>query len=169
METRFSRADEESRRINKVRPSIHVLNGSTRAKSRGGYLCREGTSHDSYPQPPLDKTQTSFSRSVRRLRAEKCPAQRARAGSGEARRLGGGMQHCTVRIVHPPPPKINTSGWPVRHCGHWQLARSTIENEGWRGKERREGAGAVMRRCGLTAMAFILFSGLSRQSRLTSC
>ena len=42
-ETRFLRADEEPRRISKVRPSVHVLNESTRAKSRGGYLCRGGT------------------------------------------------------------------------------------------------------------------------------
>ncbi|KAF8502915.1 hypothetical protein F5888DRAFT_1124578 [Russula emetica] len=36
-----------------------------------------------------------------------------------------------------PPPKVDTSMWPARHCSHRQLPRSTIEGEDRRRGEER--------------------------------
>jgi hypothetical protein len=60
----------------------------------------------------------------------------ARAGSGEGR--GGEIQQ-SVRDCRPPP-EVDTSMWPARHCSHRQLPRSTIEGEDRRrGEERMRG------------------------------
>ena len=62
-------------RIGKARPCSYVLNKSTRAKSRGGYLCGEVrvcsicTRRASFSNPPR-QTQTPFSRYMRHLRVE---------------------------------------------------------------------------------------------------
>ena len=132
-------------RTGKVYPCAHVLNESTRAKSRGGYLRGKVrisiyARHASSPTT-LDKRNRPLAvicgTCVQKQRLTWC----ARAGSGEGR---GGETQQSERGCRPPP-KIDTSVWPARHCSHWQLPRSTIEHEDRRrGEERMRGCNERM-------------------------
>jgi hypothetical protein len=87
--------------ISKVHPCGHVLNESTRAKSRGGYLCGKlrvsiYTRHVSFPNP-LRQTQTPFGRYMRHLRAEakSCMVCKGWIRGGST---GGNATQCSARV-----------------------------------------------------------------------
>ena len=73
METRLLHADKDLSH-QQGRPCVHVLDESTRAKSRGGYLCGKGCVSIypamSFLPTPLDKHKQPFSSHMRHLRAE---------------------------------------------------------------------------------------------------
>ena len=88
----------------------------------------------------LDKRNHPSARHMRHLRAE---ANLHGVQGLDQGRVEVGKSNNLYVGCRRPPPRADTSMWPVRHCSHWQLPRSTIEGEDRRRGD--EGCGAVMR------------------------